>query len=129
MLNSVGICALPLYVEGTMLASLVDAPAHGAVVEHRPVLDVADSALLIDEEGLRELQDGIAPGDHTVGVEKWREAIERERVHETAHLRAVLEQIDREERRVAVARDALHGRHLLAAGLAPGRPERHHDDL
>src|SRR5205809_7224926 len=105
------------------LAGLVDATTDGGVLETGAVLDVADDALGVDEEGLRQLEDAVLPRDGTVEVQQRSEAVERERIHEAADARALLEEVDREERGAAVARDALHRRHLLAARLAPCRPK------
>ena len=93
------------------------------------MLDVADDALSVEEEGLRQLEHRVATRYRAIGVQQRHEAVERERVEEAPDACAVLEEIDGQEHRIGRARDALHGWHFLAAGHAPSRPEVDHHHL
>src|SRR5207237_1241740 len=84
---------------------------------HLPKLEMANDAVLVDEERAREGQHAEAPRGRPVAVEDRLQAIEPERVEEGARLVARLHQVNLEHDDVGLAGgNALERRHLLAAG-------------
>src|SRR5437879_13282973 len=61
---------------------------------HLPKLEMADDAVLIDEERAREGQHAVAPRGRPVAAEDRLQAIEPERGEEGARLVARLHQVD-----------------------------------
>src|SRR5437867_3465037 len=82
---------------------------------HRGELEMANDAVLTDEERAREAQHAVAARRRAVGVEDGLQTIQAERVEERPRLVAGLHQIDLEHHDIRLARgNPLKGGQLLA---------------
>src|SRR6267143_2865982 len=114
----------------TFLSRLGDAGPDLGLAQRTSQLEMADHAGIVHEERARKAEDAEAARRLAVRIEHRLKPVQTELLEERRDLVTRLLEIHLEEHHIRLRRrDALEGRHFLAAGLTPGGPEVDHDRL